>query len=338
MKLTKLRNALLLGMSVVVMAVSSLGGYASAATPKASPPPNAAANNANTLKVSPVRTDITVEPGATSKVTTYVTNLTKAPIMIKPIENDFVAGDEKGTPSIILDENSYAPTHSLKRFMLPLKDLTIAPGVTQQVDVTITVPKSAQAGGYFGAVRFAPSSPDGSKSVNLSASVASLILMTVPGDLVEKLALTNFDIQQDGGTASNFRKPDNLELLLRFRNAGNVQAAPFGQINVLKGDKTIYQTSFNADDPKAMVLPDSNRRWTIPLKNFGKFGKYTVVGNFTYGTANKSIEIKKTIWIIPTMYIIGAIGGLVLLILIIVFIVWFLKSYKKRILRSSRRY
>lgn len=295
-------------------------------------------NAANTLKVSPVRTDVTMQPGETKKVSTFVTNLTKAPIAIHPIENDFIAGDEKGTPSIILDENSYAPTHSLKRFMVPLQDVSIPAGQTKQIDVTVTVPKSAQAGGYFGAVRFAPASSDSSKSVNLSASVASLILMTVPGPTTEKVKLTNFDIQQDGSTGSNFRNPSDLSLLLRFQNDGNIQEAPFGQIYVQKGKKVVYSYSFNQKDPKDTILPDSARRWTIPLKNIGKFGKYTVGGTLTYGTKGQSINVSKTVWIVPTGYIIGAIAGLIALIAIIVGIWLFLRSYKRRILKKSRSY
>jgi len=336
-KISKFRNTLLVGAGGVIIAATSFANTAYAAVAK-TPPAHPANAASNTLKVSPVRTDITVKPGESGKVSVVVSNLTDMPVIFKPIENDFVSGDEKGTPSIILDENSYAPTHSLKRFMIPLQNVTIPAKGSQQVDVTISVPPTAQAGGYYGAVRFIPAASSGADSVNLNASVASLILMTVPGDLVEKLALTNFDVQQNGGTASNFRNPDNLELVLRFKNSGNVQASPFGQINVTKGDKTLYKASFNADNPKGSILPDSARKWTMPIKNLGKFGKYTVTGNFTYGTSSESIEVKKTIWIVPTMYIFAAIGGVVGLILLIVFIVWFLKSYKKRILRSARRY
>jgi len=339
-KLSKLRNAFLLGSGVVVLIISNSSGSvvaAAAKTPSPAPVANIANNNANTLKLSPVRTDLTIKPGESGKVSVYVTNVTGEPVLLKPIENDFVAGDEKGTPSIILDENSYAPTHSLKRFMKPLQNVQVAPGATQQVDLTITVPKDAQAGGYYGAIRFAPASNNGANSVNLNASVVSLILMTVPGDLLEILDLTNFDIQQNGGVATSFRDGKDLELLVRFKNGGNVQVAPFGQINVLKGDKTVYSYNFNGNDPKETILSDSARKWTIPLKNIGKFGKYTITGNFTYGTKSQSVEISKTIWIVPTMYIIIGVSLLVGLIALIVFIILFLKSYKKRVLRKARR-
>src|SRR5207302_902165 len=110
--------------------------------------------------------------------------------------------------------------------------------------------KTAQAGGYFGAIRFAPASGSGAKNVNLSASVASLILMTVPGPATEQLNLTNFDVQQNGSVGSNFRTPEDISLLLRFENKGNLQEAPFGQIYVQKGKKVVYTYNFNQADPK----------------------------------------------------------------------------------------
>jgi hypothetical protein len=296
-----------------------------------------ATNNSQTLKVSPVRSSVIIKAGASGIVQTFVTNLTKAPINIQPIENDFVAGDESGNPALILDPNSYAPTHSLKRFMAPLKSFTIPAEGTQQVNVTINVPKSAQAGGYFGAVRFAPGTGSGGQNVNLNASVASLILLTVPGPTTEKLTLTNFDIQQDGGTATNFRKPDNLALFLRFKNEGNLQESPFGQVYVRKDKKVLYSYNFNQAEPKSQILPDSARRWNVPLKGFGKFGKYTIGGTFSYGVKGQSVEIVKTVWIIPTAIIMAIIIGVLVLGALILGTWIFLRNYKRRILKSSRR-
>lgn len=293
-------------------------------------------NNANSIKVSPLRTDVTLKPGESGTVKTYVTNTTGSAVVLKPVENDFVAGDEKGTPSIILDENSYAPSHSLKRYMVPVSTVTVAAGATAEVDVNIIVPKTAQAGGYYGAIRFAPAN-SGGQPVSLSSSVASLVLLTVPGPTTEQLTLTNFDIQQNGGTATNFRTPDNLELLVRFDNKGNVQEAPFGQIDVQKGKKVIYTYNFNQEDPKGEILPDSARRWQVPLKNLGTFGKYTVSGTFGYGAKGQTINIQKTVWIVPTTYILAVVIAVVILGGVIGGSYMFLRSYKRRILRSSRR-
>lgn len=330
MKIAKLRNTLLALATALTLVIGPASGYAAADTSS-----SALKNNANSLKLAPLRTDLTVNPGKSGTVTVYVTNLTGNTIVLQPIENDFVSGDEKGTPAIILDQNSYAPTHSLKRFMVPLQNITVGAHVTQAVNLTINVPATAQAGGYFGALRFAPAGA-ADQPVALSSSVASLILLTVPGPTVEKLALTNFDVQQNGGTASNFRTPDNLSLLVRFQNKGNLQEAPFGQIAVQQGKKVLYTYNFNQQDPKDEVLPDSSRRWLVPLKHLGKFGKYTVSGTFGYGKG-QTIQVSKTVWIIPTAYIIAAVAIVLAIILIIFGTRFFLKSYKRRILRSSSR-
>ncbi len=292
-------------------------------------------NSTNVLKVSPVRTDISIKPGETKTVTTTVTNLTGDTITVKPFENDFVAGDERGTPALILDADKFAPTHSLKRFMKPIDNVTIAPKEAKDIDVTISVPKDAKAGGYFGAVRFAPTSPDGGGQVNLSASAASLMLLTVPGNMVEKLNVTDFNVQQDGKNGTFFNTPDKLNLTLRLENKGSAQVGPFGKIVVKNGDKVVYSADFNNKEPRDMVLPDSARRWDIPLKDVGTFGHYSVTATLAYGQKNQTIEVTKSFWVVPLIMIVAAVVGLLVLIAVIVGIWLFLRNYKKRVLRNS---
>jgi hypothetical protein len=287
-------------------------------------------NAANTLKVSPVRTDISIPAGETKSVEVIVTNLTSQPLTVRPIENDFVAGDERGTPSLILDENQYAPTHSLKRFMTPLTNVTIPANESKIVNVVISVPKDAQAGGYFGALRFAPVDPSGGGQVNLSASVASLILMTVPGPAVETLELTDFKILQDDKTGSFFLTPNDIIATVRFQNKGNIQLGPFGKVTVTQGSTVVYDVDFNDADPREVVLPDSARRWDIPLDKIGTFGYYTVTGVFTYGSTNQTFEVKQSFWVIPLWMIITAIVVVVLLIALAIFLFVFLRSNKRR--------
>lgn len=317
--------------SVLLLVVAPLTGMADAAT---------STNKSNSMMVSPLRTDITVAPGHSTVVEINITNLTKASLTLDPIENDFIAGaNEDGTPALILDKDKSAPTHSLKQFMIPLKQFTLAAGKTKTERLTIDVPPTAQAGGYFGALRFMPASEDNSKNVALNSSVASLVILTVPGSTVHKLVLTDFKVQQDGhstGFFDNFSSANNLKLFMRFENDGNAQEAPFGQVNVTKGSKVAYTYNFNDGDPKELVLPDSARRWNIPLKNLGNFGKYTVSGTFSYGNGH-SIQIDQSFWIIPSILIIGVVVAIIVILLLIFGIRAFLKSYKRRILRGRRR-
>ncbi len=294
-------------------------------------------NAANTLKISPVRSDVEVKAGETATIPVIITNVSNATVKVSPVTNDFISGDERGTPALILDADEFAPTHSLKRFMQPLKDVIIEPGKGVKVDVVIKVPKEAQAGGYFGAIRFAPSNPADGGQVNLSASVASLILMTVPGPTTEKLDLTDFQIQQKGANGTVFRTPDNLQLTFRFSSSSNVQVAPFGKISVKKGEKVVYQTDFNDKTPRDMILPDSARRWDMPLKNVeGFFGKYTVHATLTYGKSNQTVEVKKDFWIISWAAIAIAGGALLFLIILVVVIIFLIRRRKAKAPRRAK--
>lgn len=288
----------------------------------------AADNSTNTLKVTPVRSDIEVQPGKTKIVQTTITNLTDKEISVRAIPNDFVAGDEEGSPALILDENEYAPTHSLKRFMKPLGDMTIPAKSAKTIDVEINVPATAQAGGYFGAVRFAPTSAADGGQVNLSASVASLILLTVPGDMVEKINLTEFNIKQGDKAGSYFTSSNDLTAAFRFENKGNVQIGPLGKISVKKGNSIVYETDFNNKDQRDMILPDSARRWDVPLKKIGSFGRYTVTATFTYGKKNQTIDVERSFWVVPQGVIIATVVGVLFLLAVVISIVLFAKNRK----------
>jgi hypothetical protein len=291
-------------------------------------------SSADVIKVSPLRSDITIAPGASQNVPITISNPTSSAIEITPVENDFTSADEEGNPALILNANTFAPTHSLKRFMAPLSPITIPAGKGVTITVLITVPKTAQAGGYFGAIRLTPTSLGSGGQVNLSANAASLILLTVPGPTVEKLALTDFDIQQNGKTGTNFTTPSNLEAYIRFENKGNLQEGPFGVIDVKNGSKIVYEDQFNTTEPRDVILPDGARRWDVPLKNVGTFGYYSVTATLAYGATNQTIEVTKSFWIIPTYVIIGAIVAAIILIAVIILIIVLVRRRRRRIIRQ----
>lgn len=76
---------------------------------------------------------------------------------------------------------------------------------------------------------------------------------------------------------------------------------------------------------------------TVPLKDVGSFGNYTVVATFSYGKDNQTIEVTKSFWVVPVFVIVIAIAGTIGLIVLIVGIWLFLRNYKRRILKSHGR-
>jgi hypothetical protein len=297
----------------------------------------------NGLKISPVRTDLTINPGESQSVTVYVQNVTSAEATFQALVNDFVAGNgETGEPALILDNNKYAPSHSLKRFISPVPNIVIAAGETKQIKVTITVPKEAAGGGYFGAVRFAPSSPNSgaNQNVTLSASVGSLILVRVPGDIKDNLSISSFDVRKsatEGGGSSFYTSNKSLFAVVRFSNQGNVQEQPFGKIALKKDGKTLQTTEINSAQPKGNVLPNSIRRFNVPLNKVGSWGKYTIEGNFGYGDKGQLLSATSTFYVVPVLLIVAAVLLLSLLIAAIIVVPRSIRGYNQRILRRGGR-
>jgi len=296
----------------------------------------------NGYRLSPVRTDLTISPGASEVVTVYIQNASSAVEDLQVIINDFEAPtNETGNPALLLN-GATAPQHSLKQFVsVPTPTFTLQPNQQQAVDVVIKVPAGTTSGGYYGAIRFAPVGANGNKNVNLSASIASLVLITVPGNLSEHLSIASFGVAQGSSTKTRsfFFSNKNLQAIVRFQNSGNVQEQPFGKVLLKKGSSTLNSYTVNGTDQPGNVLPSSIRLFSVHLDKVGWFGKYKAEGNFGYGSKGQLLSAQATFYVIPVLVIILVI----LVILLILFIIFGLpraiRTYNRRVIaRANRRH
>jgi hypothetical protein len=316
-----------------VLTLACLAAPVSAATAK---------QGGNGLRVSPVRSDLTIKPGETQNLTINVTNVTSAPATFQTIVNDFIANpNESGSPAIILNPNEFSQSHSLKRFVAPVADFSLAPGQQKAIVVKIAVPTNAAGGGYFGAIRFAPagSNTGPNQTVSLAGSVGSLVLLKVPGNISEKLSIASFDARINDRPSSFFTTNKDIDAVVRFQNQGNIQEEPFGKILLKnRSGKILGQYEVNNVNPPGNVLPDSIRKFPVSLQNkVGKFGQYKLEGNFGYGSSGQLLSASTTFYVIPVSVIIG----FVILVLLIVFIVLVLprlvRAYNSRVLSRAGR-
>jgi hypothetical protein len=328
------RRRILTAVVVVMVAVGSLLAVVPLEPVSAQ---QTASVGGNALKISPVREDITMEPGTTKTLDIFVTNLTSVPATLKGVVNDFTASkDETGHPDLILDEDQSAPSHSLKQYVSPIGNITLAAGAQKTVKVTIKVPKGAAGGGYYGAIRFFPAGT-GDTNLNLTASVGSIVLLKVNGAVTEKMGVASFDVRRGDNSALFFTSNKDLTSVVRFQNQGNIQLAPFGKMQVKRFGKLVGEFEVNTLDPKGNVLPDSIRRFDTKLKGISSFGKFTVEGNFGYGSTGQLLTAKATFYVIPVALLI--LGGLVVLLIVAAIFILprMVRSYNRRILRRAGR-
>jgi hypothetical protein len=326
-----------LGLAVLVIAtftlliVGPLTAFAATVSP-----------TANGYRISPVRTDVTISPGASETVTVYIQNASSAVEDIQVIIDDFEAPtNETGYPELLLN-GATAPQHSLKQFTsVPVSTFILQPNEQKSVGVIVSIPKSAPSGGYYGAIRFAPVGQGTGKNVELSASVASLVLVTVPGNLVEQLSISSFGVVHGNSVKprSIFFSNKNLQAVVSFQNSGNIQEQPFGKVSLKRGSTILETDSVNNAQLPGNVLPDSARRFTVTLDKVGWFGKYKAEGNFGYGSKGQLLTAQATFYVIPVLVIILVILAVLLVLFLIFGVPRLIRRYNRRVIaRANRRH
>jgi hypothetical protein len=146
------------------------------------------------------------------------------------------------------------------------------------------------------------SASDEDARVSLSASVGTIFLINVPGNLTEKLSLEEFAITNNGKKGFMFvNASDGMATLIKLKNTGNIHTKPFGKVTITQGSKTVEEFEFNdKDSGSGNILPNQTRAFENKLKNNKWFGKYTVTANLSYGGGGDVITASKTFWVIPT--------------------------------------
>jgi hypothetical protein len=293
-----------------------------------------AADFDNGFTVSPVRNIISVSKGQTTIVPITVENPSQAPVTAEAIINDFLpSNDETGVPRIITKNNTTLPLDNFISLIKPIPDFYLGADQQKIVNVTISVPANAIAGDYYGAIRFAPAS-SGSGVVALNASVATIFLLTVPGNLYQKLSLVQFSAADVNGNTSSFFTNGQLSMVTRLVNNGTTHSEPFGNI-IIKNmfGKIVDNVQFNNSTPRASILTQSTRKFTTSLKKQSWLGYYTATISIGYGTAVSSLITAKTsFWYIPLWL---EILILIVIVLIVVGIVWLVR--RRRASKFGRR-
>jgi len=290
------------------------------------------------LEVSPPVKTLTADPGQTINTEISIRNVSNVDLIVSGQINDFVASGEDGTPKILLDEEDDENPYSFKEWVDPFTDLLLVPREIKILPITINVPVNASPGGHYGVIRFTGGAPELDETgVALSASLGTLMLITVTGETEEKLEIEEFSINQNGVSGTSFQSAP-LQFVERLRNTGNNHLLPSGQV-IIKDMFGKKVAALNVNLPPRNILPQSIRRFEQPLDNtvIGNkrlFGRYTADMQITYGADDQTLTQSITFWIIPYKLIGLIIGGLIIGFIALRFL---LQRYNRYIVEKAKR-
>jgi hypothetical protein len=326
-------------------------------------PVSAASSSA--LSIVPKKT-YTIESGKSVKDTLVIRNLdTNIPLQLTLRVIDFTFTDDGGTPKLFLAQDAPQTTWSLKPFLTIPKSVTIAPGGSKTLDMSIAIPAGHGAGSYYSAIVYSSGSGEGG-NVGLSASGVTLAFVNVPGKVNEDLKLQKFGAYKmataNHPASYTFITTDMPEMLAyNLKNSGNVAEAPVGSIT-LKSMFGKEQTISNVNPNSSLALIGQSRTFTACIKlkaaevevggsksksmvcdNAGLWpGRYTAKLDIFYGqNGNVTQEVVGTtsFWYLPVWFIIL----LIVVIAVLAFVIWRVvriiraKLYGHRPAKSHRR-
>lgn len=291
------------------------------------------------MQISPTRTDLSLGAGEQRDFTVVVKNVTQGELQAKTYINDFESDNLTGNPRLIVDTERRTP-YSIAEMVEGLEDFSLKPDESKEVNLTINVPTGTAPGAYFGAVRFAavPTIPqrdgengDVEQQVALTASIAHLVFVEVPGEVNEQIQLESLRFQSGDKTSGRYLwdRPDKAALAIR--NLGNGFSRPFGKVTISRFGHEVESYDVNNSDPKAIVLPNSSRTLVNEVSNVNAPGKYTATALVAYGNGAEVLNLQTSFWYVPLWLVVVIIVTAALIFL------GGYTAYRKKFAQSKRK-
>lgn len=274
--------------------------------------PSSFAQSALGLSAIPPRLEITVKPGEVVTQEIKIRNESQIQRFISTSAKDFIVTDDRGTPLQIETEDGNFENRWAASSWLSVSpsSLTIKPGETKSLILTVIVPDDVTPGGHYAMVLHTPQnetviSDTGSA---IETNVGTLVYLTIPGDITENAQVTRFD-------APKFSEYGPIDFSTIVTNLSDVHISPIGSITV----KNIFGLK-TADIPleKLNIFPYTSREFQNTLAKKWLFGRYQARLAAGYGTTGGLLAATIYFWVIPWKLILTLLAIATILVLLFV--------------------
>jgi len=275
------------------------------------------------LKITPLTFKFNIEKGKSESSVVSIINPNQVEIKVISSVEDFLQGDEEGTPRFIKNEvNEETLSDWIK---IDNNEINIKPNEKKDISFEISVPQNAASGGHYAAIFFQNiNNQKEDNQISVAGRVGSLILITVPGDFSMSGEIVEFNQEK-------YYQKGPIDFGLRFKNTGKTH---FQTSGIIKIKNTLGKEIAILDLPEHIILPDSIRKFETKWEAKNAFGRYEAIAEIKDGDGNLKIA-KDTFYIINWMIIIPIIILLFILIAIIL-IIKRIKNKKNRIEKVYR--
>lgn len=210
------------------------------------------------LTVSPVKVELSSDPGKTVSSQFDLFNEQKNDLTLYSSFENFEAQGETGRPNFVPGKEGLATWISA-----PAK-ITLKALEKKTVPFTVTAPKNADPGGHFAAIFWGTTPPqtEGGQ-VSVGAKVGILVLLKVSGQVKEGADLLGFSTQN----SQRFFAGVPLAFSYRFQNSGTDRVKPDGELKIYNSFWFWPAAVLPANDGQGNVLPGSIRKFDVLWPN-----------------------------------------------------------------------
>jgi hypothetical protein len=277
------------------------------------------------LSVTPAKVELTVQPGQSLDFSISLINSASEPLELLVYPMDYYISPDN---TFVFEQPGYY-SYSCANWIKISHDRVVVPPNSQiEEPFSISVPQEAEPGGHYGVIFFQDArQPPPEQGTAPIPRIGSLILLTIPGDIVREGSITKFEVQDDyfslwgppaEGTAGWPAR--NIKYHLEIENTGNVHITIYAVVHYWSrfgfGSGT-FELGFMT------ILPGTVRYFDGYLPSPPTLGFFKAEAIMAYGKDQATFDIEKTAQtsfvVIPLLWILAFILGLIALWLLIRF-------------------
>lgn len=259
------------------------------------------------LTIQPVKVSETMKAGEAISGTILLSNASDEAVEVDVTTQDFIplAGAEG------LQFVDHAPGLTSVKDWITIgggKKFTLKKSESKEIGYTINAPINAEPGSHFGVAFFkAIKLSDATQQLKIGTQVGMLILVTIPGNHLQKGQIRDF-------TTNSFVQSGPVHFKMKFENTGTVHFEPKGTIQI---SNMFGHEVASIPIEGQVVLPtgvkDLNFSWNVSGL---LLGKYSAVANVVDGEGNVLTSKTVSFYAFPLWYIFSFFVTILILFLI----------------------
>lgn len=260
--------------------------------------------NQGDFVVGPGRAELELKPGQTVVYEMSVANRISDGRTFK-LEVEDISGSDDASQAVMFLGDQRGPYTIQDYISFPETSFNLDLGERARIPVTITIPKDAEPGGYYGGVLVSTIKDDGTSEEGtvtrspIVARIGTLFFITVPGEVVKSGETKSISVAND----KFWFEKGPIKLNILYENTGSNHLNPYGELRIT--NLFNEEVGFVELEPW-FVLPKSLRSRDISWDREMLFGRYTATAFINRGYDDVIDEVSVTFWVMPWKIVLGA--------------------------------